>query len=82
MAENEPITTFSSLDREVVQEIQQLLCEHRKIQAIKLYRENQNVGLKEAKDAIDKEFDFLIQHNPILREEEQKQSFWKRLFLR
>ncbi|GJL51228.1 ribosomal protein L7/L12 [Candidatus Nitrospira salsa] len=55
----------SSNIRNLSQPIVAALWEGKKINAIKLLREEQNLGLKEAKDLIDQH----IQHNPALQKQ-------------
>jgi ribosomal protein L7/L12 len=57
--EASPLPPASELDEELSQdamwrEVIQLLKKKRKVQAIAVYRQAKNTGLKEAKDAIDK----------------------------
>ena len=44
----------TSIPSNAVEQITQAILSGNKIEAIKLYREQNNVGLKEAKDAVDK----------------------------
>ena len=65
-------TTLSKLNKKnpkAVSEIQKvLLATGDKAQGMKIYMREAKVGLKESKDAIDKELDFLQKDNPKLQE--------------
>jgi hypothetical protein len=55
----ERTSTLSNLNPDDIEEIQRLLRESKKIQAIKRYRAKTRVGLKPAKDIIEREQEFL-----------------------
>lgn len=61
MLRNQESTTLSSLDLEVVEEIQKLLRQgiRGRVEAMKLYMHKTGVGLKDAKSALDREMEFL-----------------------
>ena len=61
-------TTLSKLDPKVVSEIHEFLKRGERPGAMKIYMREVGCGLKESKDAIDKEFDFLKQEDPSLIE--------------
>ena len=62
-------TMLSKLNSKVVSEIQQILyTTGNKVEAMKVYMRETQTGLKEAKDAVDKELDFLQKDDPKLRE--------------
>ena len=52
-------TTLSSIDANTLKEIQRLLRQNQKIQAIVIYRHARNCGVRVAKGDIDREAEFL-----------------------
>ena len=52
-------TTLSGIDADTLREIQRLLRQNRKIQAIVIYRQAKNCGVRVAKEDIDREAEFL-----------------------
>ena len=52
-------TTLSGIDVETLKEVQRLLHQNRKIQAIVIYRQAKNCGVRVAKEDIDREAEFL-----------------------
>ncbi len=52
-------TTLSGIDANTLKEIQRLLRQNRKIQAIVIYRQAKDCGVRVAKEDIDREAEFL-----------------------
>ena len=55
MSQPRPPSTLSGVSREVISQVQAFLKRGEMVQAMKLYMREAGVGLKEAKDAIDRE---------------------------
>ena len=68
MQEKKKTTTLSEVDPKVVSEIHEFLKCGDRVGAMKVYMHKVGGGLKVSKDAIDKEFDFLSQNDPNLKE--------------
>ena len=59
MSQAKPTSTLSSVSVEAISRIQALLKQGEMVQAMKLYMREAGVGLKEAKDALDREKAYL-----------------------
>ena len=59
MSQTTPSSTLSSVSGEAVSKIQAFLRKGDMVQAMKIYMQEARVGLKEAKDAIDREKAYL-----------------------